>query len=46
MEKIYFTFILGISSFLNAKAQAIVPDSIASNVSFIEKQNLSGYNGL
>ena len=41
MKKIYFTFILGISGFLNAKAQNIVPDSLASNVSFIQNQKLS-----
>ncbi len=41
MKKIYFTCILAISSFLTAKAQTIVPDSIASYVSFIGKQKLS-----
>ena len=41
MKKIYFTCILAFSSFLTAKAQFEVPDSIASYVSFIDKQKLS-----
>lgn len=41
MKKLFFLFILVISSFSSAKAQIIVSDSIATYVSFVEKQELS-----
>lgn len=42
MKHLFVTLILGISGFLTAKAQpTIVPDSIASYVSFLDQQNLS-----
>ncbi len=41
MKTLFLALILSMSSFLTAKAQMIVPDSIASYVSFVEKQDLS-----
>lgn len=41
MKNLFFTLILATSSFFTAKAQIIVPNSIATYVSFVEKQELS-----
>ena len=41
MKKVYFILILVTSNFITAKAQTIIPDSLASNVSFIQSQKLS-----
>jgi hypothetical protein len=41
MKTLFLALILSMSSFFTAKAQIIVPDSIAPCMSFVDKQDLS-----